>query len=92
MGRANPKAWFTSPIAKITYKSVDKHARYQERWRPFFPTWAEAHAWMLEKAAARLKKAQAELKNATASHARIKAMTPPAAAQAAAQQNGESNG
>lgn len=77
MAKANPKAWFTSPIAKITYKSVDKYARCQERWRPFFPTWTEAHAWMLERATERLKKAQAELKSATAHLAKIKELKEP---------------
>jgi len=82
MAKANPKAWFTSPSARITYRSVDKWAKYQERFRPFFPTWHEAHEWMLAKAADRLKKAQAELKKATAHHTKVKAMTPPATAPA----------
>lgn len=77
MAKANPKAWFASHIAKISYKAVDKHARHQERWRPFFPTWKEAHAWMLGKSATRLKKAKAELKSAAAFHDKIKAMKEP---------------
>lgn len=77
MARANPKAWFTSPIAKITYRPVDKYARYQERWRPFFDTWSEAHKWMMARATERLTKAQAEMKSATAHLNKIKAMTEP---------------
>jgi hypothetical protein len=77
MAKANPKAWFTSPIAKITYRSVDKWARYQERFRPFFPTWKEAHDWMLAKAEERLKSAQRELKRATTQLAKLKAMEEP---------------
>lgn len=77
MAKANPKAWFTSPIAKITYKPVDKHARQQERFRPFFPTWSQAHDWMMAKADDRLKRARAELKSATAYHAKIEAMVEP---------------
>jgi hypothetical protein len=78
MAKANPKAWFTSPIAKIAYKSVDKWAKYQERFRPYFPTWKEAHDWMLAKADERLKKAQAELKSATKHREKIAAMVAPA--------------
>jgi|UPI0004A3B398 hypothetical protein len=77
MAKANPKAWFTSPIAKITYRSVDKWARYQERFRPFFPTWKEAHDWMMAKAEERLKIAQKELKRATTQLAKLKAMEEP---------------
>jgi len=81
MGKANPKAWFTSPTARITYRSVDKWARYNEKFRPYFPTWNEAHAWMLAKAAERLKKAQAELKSAAGHYAKVKAMKSPAPAE-----------
>jgi hypothetical protein len=81
MAKANPKAWFTSPIAKITYGKVDKWAKYSERFRPFFPTWKEAHGWMLAKAEDRLKKAQAELKSATKHHEKVVALKEPAGAQ-----------
>lgn len=77
MPKANPKAWFTSPLAKITYRSVDKWAVYQARFRPYFDTWQEAHDWMLERATERLKKAQAELKSATAHLAKIKELKEP---------------
>lgn len=77
MAKANPKAWFTSHIAKISYKPVDKYARQQEKWRPFFPTWSEAHSYMLNEATDRLGKAQKELKRATAFHEKIKAMKEP---------------
>lgn len=50
MAKANPKAWFTSPIAKISYKAVDKWALYNQQFRPFFPTWKEAHDWMVRRA------------------------------------------
>jgi hypothetical protein len=56
---------------------VDKWARYQERFRPFFPTWKEAHDWMLAKAEERLKSAQRELKRATTQLAKLKAMEEP---------------
>lgn len=77
MPRANPKAWFSSPIARIFYRSVDKHARRNEHWRPYFPTWKEAHDWMLAKAAERVKRAQAELKSATKHHMKLKEMKEP---------------
>lgn len=77
MAKANPKAWFTSPIAKITYRSVDKWAKYNEKFRPYFPTWKEAHDWMLAKAEDRFKRAQAELNSATMHRMKLKAMEEP---------------
>lgn len=71
MSKANPKAWFTSPIAKITYRSVDKWAKYQQSFRPFFPTWEEAKGWMVEKASERVRKAEKELKSARAHLAKV---------------------
>ena len=77
MGKANPKAWFPGWTARISYKSVDKFARQQERFKPFFPSWREAHAWMLKRADDRVAKAKAELKSATAHLAKVKAMRNP---------------
>lgn len=78
MRSANPKAWFTSPIAKITYRKVDAWAERSKAWRPYFPTWGEAHAWMMAKAAADLKKAEQNLASAKRHMAKVKAMTQPA--------------
>lgn len=78
MPKANPKAWFTSPIAKISYRPVDKWAKYNERSRPFFPTWRGAHDWMLERAKERLSKAERELKSARRALEKIEAMKEPA--------------
>jgi hypothetical protein len=77
MAKANPKAWFAGRIAKITYRKVSRHEERNWRWFPHFPTWKEAHVWMLAKAADRLKKAKAELKSATSYHAKIKEMKEP---------------
>lgn len=77
MAKAKPKAWFTSPIAKITFRSVDKWAEQNRSWRPYFADWHMAHAWMMAKATDRLKKAKAELKSAAAHGAKVKAMQPP---------------
>lgn len=77
MAKANPKAYFTSPIAKISYRSVDKWAKYAEKFKPFFPTWRGAHDWMFDKAKDRLKKAERELVNARRSLDKIKAMKEP---------------
>jgi uncharacterized protein with von Willebrand factor type A (vWA) domain len=78
MAKANPKAWCTSPIAKITYRSVGQWDKFNAQFRPYFPTWKEAHDWMLAKACERLKKAQSELKSATSHLAKVKAMKEPA--------------
>lgn len=80
MAKANPKAWFTSPIAKITYSKVDKWAEYNAKFRPFFPTWKEAHDWMLEKAEDRLKRAERELDSSRKFSEKVKAMKEPVGA------------
>lgn len=77
MPKANPKAWFTSPIAKITYRSVDKWAEHNWKFRPYFPTWKEAYDWMLEDSTERLKRAEKELKRAQRRIQQIKAMKEP---------------
>jgi hypothetical protein len=77
MARANPKAWFTSPLAKISFRSVDKWAEYNKKFRPFFPTWKEAHDWMLEKATDRLTRAERELKSAQRHIQKIKELKEP---------------
>lgn len=77
MARANPKAWFTSPIARITYRSVDKQAHYQARFRPFFPTWQGAHGWMLSKARDRVRRIERDLASAKRHLSKIEAMAEP---------------
>jgi hypothetical protein len=77
MPKANPKAWFTSPLARISYKKVDKWAQYSAKFYPYFPIWQDAHDWMMAKAGERLKKAQAELKSAERHHEKVKSMQAP---------------
>ena len=77
MAKANPKAYFTSPIAKISYRSVDKWAKYNERFRPYFPTWGEAHGWMVSTAKERLQRAEREIASARRSLEKISAMKEP---------------
>ena len=89
MPKANPKAWFTSPIAKITFRSVDKWSEHNRKFRPYFPTWREAHVWMMVKATDRLKRAERELKSAARSLEKIKAMKEPVGAQVAEPAKGE---
>lgn len=79
MAKANPKAWFTSPIAKISYRSVDKWAQHNSVFRPYFPTWKEAHDWMLAKAQERLVRAEREVESARRALDKIKAMKGPTA-------------
>lgn len=77
MPKANPKAWFTSPIAKITYGSVGKWDVRNFLFRPYFPTWQEAHDWMMAKAAIKLASAERELARAKRHMEKVKAMTDP---------------
>lgn len=73
----NSKAWFTSPLARISYRKVDVWAEYSKTWRPYFPTWAEAHAWMMAKAAADLETAERNLASIKRHVAKLKAMKDP---------------
>lgn len=76
--KANPKAWFPRVgVAAINYRTVDKWAVQMGSWKPYFPTWQEAHEHMLAKSADRLKKAKAELKAATTFDAKARAMSAP---------------
>jgi len=77
MAKANPKAWFVGPIAKITYTKVDKWARRNEQYRPFFPTWKGAHDWMLKTAGDRVKRLERELASAKRHLDKVKVMTDP---------------
>lgn len=77
MPKANPKAWFTSPIAKITYKPVDKWAVHQAKFRPYFDTWQEAWIWMMCKANERVSRAEKELRSAKAFRDKVKALKEP---------------
>lgn len=75
MAKANPKAYFPGCIAQISYRKVDAWARRQEKYKPFFETWAEAHAHMLEKAKEDLKRKERDCLLAKRHLAKVQAMT-----------------
>lgn len=77
MTKANPKAWFTNSIAKITYSSVDGWAEKTQRFRPYFSTWKEAHEWMVTNADSRLDCAKQQLKRAISFSEKVKSMKEP---------------
>lgn len=53
-----------------------KNARLTD-WKSYFPTWAEAHAWLLEKAERRLNSARDELQLAQGQFGNVKGMKHP---------------
>lgn len=77
MAKANPKAWFTSPIAKISYRSVDKWAERQAVYRPYFNTWREAHDWMVRRAQDEVIKFEKRAETYRRQLAKLNAMTDP---------------
>lgn len=77
MPKPNPKAWFPGKLVRIAYRPVDKWAVHNQKFRPYFSTWSDAHAWMLARAKERLKLAQAELKKAERNLAQVKMMRDP---------------
>lgn len=76
MAKENPKAYFPGCIAQISYKKVDAHARQWAKFKPFFDTWAEAHAHMLEKAKEDLKRKERDYLSAKRHLAKVTAMQP----------------
>lgn len=77
MAKANPKAWFTSPIAKISYKSVDKFSMSWKAIRPYFDTWKEAHDYMVEKAKTSIARYERDAASARRHLAKLQSMSDP---------------
>ncbi|WP_371767526.1 hypothetical protein [Massilia sp.] len=77
MPRANPKAYFPGPLAKISYRKVDKTAQMWRKHRPYFDTWREAHDHMLAESEKDLKQAQAKLNHAINHHLKVIALKEP---------------
>lgn len=77
MAKSNPKAWFAGYIARISYKSVDKWAVCQAKFKPYFSTWREAHDWMTQKASADLLTAKKAYERAHRHAEKVKAMKEP---------------
>lgn len=75
--QSSPMAYFPQGIAKISYKKVDAWAERQKTTWPFFETWEEAHAFMVERARKDLKKAERELASSKRHLAGVLAMSPP---------------
>src|SRR5262249_16866154 len=74
MAKALPRAYFAGYMAHIHYRKVDRFAESRKAFVPYFDTWAEAHAYMLNKAKNDLKKAQRDLASATRHLAKVSAM------------------
>ena len=84
MARSNPYAWFPSPaVAQIRRKKVDKWAISQSRFRPYFFSWEEAHAWLQSRAVSELAKSAKALESDRKRLEKVLAMTPPSAAHSA---------
>lgn len=77
MAKANPKAYFPQPIAKINYRKVGKTDLMWRQHRPFFDTWKEAHEHMVFEAEKDLKQAQSRLNSAINHHLKVAAMKEP---------------
>lgn len=76
MAKANPKAYFPGHIASISYKKVDAWARRQEKYQPYFDTWAEAHQYMVTRAEENLKRRESEFSSAKRHLAKVRIMSP----------------
>lgn len=77
MAKANQKAWFTSPIAKISYRSVDVRAVRHREFRPYFDTWKEARDCMVELAKTRLVRYERDAASERRLLAKLQAMSDP---------------
>jgi hypothetical protein len=76
MTAPNPRAFFPWPIAKISCKKVGVWEERQRSYRPYFDTWAEAHAYMLAQAMLKAQGAERALKSAKRHLANVRAMQP----------------
>lgn len=74
MAKANPKAYFPGCIAQISYKKVDAWAKRQEKYKPYFDTWAEAHKFMMVSAEEDLKRKKRDYESAQRHLAKVMAM------------------
>jgi hypothetical protein len=68
--------FFPSCIALIKYRSVTKWDDFGVKAQRF-TTWAEAHAFMLDRAAKKVDRAQRDLKSAERHLAKVKTMEEP---------------
>lgn len=79
MTKALPKAYFPGSVAKISYRKVDKWAvAWKAHW-PYFDTWEEAHAYMLDKATKHANRAKKEAAAAERHLKRVMEMEKPSA-------------
>jgi biotin-(acetyl-CoA carboxylase) ligase len=74
-----PMKWFPQCIAQIRFRKVDKWAEQFARngITPYFDTWEEAHAYMLQKAITAETKATKALASAKRHLERVKALKKP---------------
>lgn len=71
--------WFPSNYGKaIKLKKVDKWAKMQAEFCPYFDTWEEAHAWLVKRATERMASAVRELPKAYQHLEDVRRMIPPA--------------
>jgi hypothetical protein len=78
MASKNPYAWFPGVgLAAIRRRKVDKWAQRNAKFRPFFPTWEEAHRWMRQKALADLATSAKRLEQHRKHLERVLALAPP---------------
>ncbi|WP_152239501.1 hypothetical protein [Xanthomonas sp. LMG 12461] len=73
-----PYAWFpTIGLAAIRRRKVDKWAVRQASYKPYFPTWEEAHSWMQKEALTRLAVTAKRLEQDRRHLERVLALTAP---------------
>lgn len=78
--KANPKAYFPNTfLGVIGYRKVDKWAEYQKVNRPYFETWEEARAYLLDYNQKQLAMALANSTRYQKKLAKVMAMKRPAA-------------
>lgn len=71
------KKWFPSPwTATVKLKKVGCLAETLKAQMPYFDSWEEAHAWQVQRAAARLDRARKELKSAERHAAKVAQLQP----------------
>jgi len=81
------EVWFQVWLDKIDPVKVDNYSEKsvwidgrrlaRSGWRDYFPTWAEAHEFLIKKAESDLNDARLNLERMRGRHGQIKGMRPP---------------
>jgi len=74
-----PMKWFPGCTAQIRLRKVDKWAEIHAKWglHPYFDTWEEAHAYMMDDAIKKVQRLEKDLASGKRHLERVKLLKKP---------------